>query len=179
MSEEGQREEQQHDSINLQIKEETAEAKKEEESAVQRLPNRTARAGALVLQAYQGRKGGISPSKVLASWTKKLVSFCIRASVMRPFHPVSLTRLRIATAQVHSIQADNTTLSSSKEALDLYEAIKTVSRSKPIALEQNLIDQVIGILQTHPVRHIRQKCIPRPGTSHDLHLDAYSFLPLC
>lgn len=123
MTEELQRQEQQHNNINLPITNETAEATNEEESAVQRLSNRTARAGALVLQAYQGRKGGISPSKVLASWTKKLV---------------------------HSIQAENTTLSSSKEALDLYEAVKTITRSKPIELERNLAEQVIDIFQTHP-----------------------------
>jgi len=77
MSEEGQREEQNHNSINFQVTNETAETTNEEESVVQRSSNRAARAGAFVLQAYQGRKGGISPSKVLASWTKKLVSFRI------------------------------------------------------------------------------------------------------
>ena len=84
MSEEALREEKQHDSIKLEVKNETAEAPNEEESVVQGLSNRTARAGALVLQAYQGRKGGISPSKVLAGWTRKLVSFCIRTSAVRP-----------------------------------------------------------------------------------------------
>lgn len=153
MTEELQRQEQQHNNINLPITNETAEATNEEESAVQRLSNRTARAGALVLQAYQGRKGGISPSKVLASWTKKLVSFCIRASVVRTVDQVLLTFIRIATPQVHSFQAENTTLSSSKEALDLYEAVKTITRSKPIELERNLAEQVIDIFQTHPVSH--------------------------
>ncbi len=153
MSEEGQRQEQQHNSINFHINNETAEATNEEESAVQSLPNRTARAGALVLQAFQGRKGGISPSKVLACWTKKLVSFRTRcpssARVFESFGSQSSSRNK----QVHSIEADKNTFSSSKEALDLYEAISTSSRLKPIELEPISIGQVIDILQTHPVSH--------------------------
>lgn len=123
MSEEGLRQEQQHNSINFQINNETAITTNEEESVVQSLSNRTARAGALVLQAYQGRKGGISPSKVLACWTKKLVQ---------------------------TIETGNRTLSTSKEALDLYEAVATTLRLKPVELELDSLDQLIDILKTHP-----------------------------
>lgn len=58
----------------------------------------------------------------------------------------------IATAQVQSIQEDNKALSTSKQALDLYEAFTIAKKSKALDLEQTLIDQVIDILKTHPVR---------------------------
>jgi hypothetical protein len=54
--------------------------------------------------------------------------------------------------QVNKIQADNNTLATSKEALDLYEDVSTAIRLKPSGLEQSLIDQVVDIFQTHPVR---------------------------
>jgi len=85
--------------------------------------------GAFVLQAYQGRKGGVSPSKVLASWTTKLV---------------------------RSIEKDNRSLSSSKEALDLFEAVSLAITLKPLGLDQNLIDQVVDILLHHPTYSKRQ-----------------------
>ena len=64
----------------------------------------------------------------------RLISLC-------PNHP-----------QVNSIQADNNTLASSKEALDLFEDVSTAVRLKPSGLEQSLVDKVVDIFQTHPVR---------------------------
>jgi hypothetical protein len=53
---------------------------------------------------------------------------------------------------VQAIEAGNRTLSSSKEALDLYEAVSTTLRLKPVELELDSLDQLIDILRTHPVR---------------------------
>jgi hypothetical protein len=85
---EGQRQQQQYNSIESSLQIQSSQTTNQEESAGHRLSKRTARAGALVLQAYQGQKGGISPNKVLLHWTKELVSFCIPTPVHRKLFSV-------------------------------------------------------------------------------------------
>lgn len=80
MSEDDKRQEQHQNSIHFNITNEAEGDTNRKESTAQRLSNRTARVGALVLQAYQGRKGGISPNKLLVSWITKLVRIFVEGS---------------------------------------------------------------------------------------------------
>ena len=73
MSEEDKRQEQHQNSNYHNITNEGEGDTSRKEPTAQRLSNRTARVGALVLQAYQGRKGGTSPNKLLFSCITKLV----------------------------------------------------------------------------------------------------------
>lgn len=83
MSEEEQKPEQPQNSIHLNITNDATGEANRKEAPVQRLSKKTARTGALVLQAYEGRKGGISPLKILISGIKRLV--CGNNSEGSPF----------------------------------------------------------------------------------------------
>jgi hypothetical protein len=160
MSEEDKRQEQHQNSNHHNITNEGEGDTNRKESTAQRLSNRTARVGALVLQAYQGRKGGISPNKLLFSCITKLVRTFAGGSLI--FLALVRTMSQLSSScpndpQVNSIQADNNTLGSSKEALDLFEDVSTAVRLKPSGLEQSLVDKVVDIFQTHPVRLIGNK----------------------
>ena len=57
--------------------------------------------------------------------------------------------------QVKSIKADNKTISTSRDALDLFEATKISTENGPInSWDEYLVTQVIDILETHPVREV-------------------------
>lgn len=75
---EGQRQQQQHHSIESNSQNQALETNlTAADPAGHRLPTRRARVGALLGQVYKRPKGGVSPYKVLFKWTKQLVSFCI------------------------------------------------------------------------------------------------------
>jgi hypothetical protein len=57
------------------------------------------------------------------------------------------------TPQVKSIEKDKKTTSSTKDALDLIEAIKFATSKGPVDWDEELVSQVVDILQTHPVSH--------------------------
>ena len=61
---------------------------------------------------------------------------------------------------MQAIEAGNRTLSTSKEAIDLYEAVSTTLRLKPVELELDSLDQLIDILTTHPVRSSSCAIVP-------------------
>jgi len=115
---------------------ETSGGRLSEDSAGDRLSIRRPRApGALrLLQVYEleqgqrakGKGGIIAPQKVLLEWIKKLVK---------------------------SINADNKPDENSKEALDLFEATKIATENGPVnySWDEDLVTQVIGILETHPI----------------------------
>jgi len=155
MSEEDKRQDQHQKSSNhLNIANEVEGGTNRKESTAQRLSNRTARVGALVLQAYQRPQGGISPNKLIVAWIQKLVSFLLGVRRSSPFvvcHGSPNFRASRSISKVNSILADKNTLASSKEALDLLEDVSTAIHLKPGGLEQSLVDQIVGILETHPV----------------------------
>mmetsp|Transcript_25591 Transcript_25591/g.60314 ORF Transcript_25591/g.60314 Transcript_25591/m.60314 type:complete len:2295 (+) Transcript_25591:66-6950(+) len=136
MSEIGQEQiqDQLHNIVSTLINE-TSDGRNSEDSAGDRLPLRRPRApGALrLLRVYEleqgqrakGKGGIIAPQKVLLEWIKKLVK---------------------------SIKAENKTKTNSKEALDLFEAVKIATENGPInySWDKDLVTQVIGILETHP-----------------------------
>lgn len=121
MSEEKRQQQSNSNESNLQ--QQASQTPKPEESAGHRLSTKRARAGALLAQVYGRPKGGISPYKVLFKWTKKLVK---------------------------SIEEDKASLSSKKDALDLLEAIKFVSKEGVQDWDEAFVNQIVGILKTHP-----------------------------
>jgi hypothetical protein len=58
------------------------------------------------------------------------------------------------TVKVNTIETDNKTLLSGKEALNLFEAAKVATERGPVNSfwDDDLVRKVIDILQTHPVR---------------------------
>jgi hypothetical protein len=52
---------------------------------------------------------------------------------------------------VKSLQSEKKSQSSSKEALDLLEAVKFVPKKGTVNWEEDLVDQIVNILSTHPV----------------------------
>eukprot|EP00934_Nitzschia_sp_Nitz4_P003719 Nitzschia sp. Nitz4//scaffold308_size21609//5174//12956//NITZ4_008602-RA/size21609-processed-gene-0.37-mRNA-1//-1//CDS//3329547152//3709//frame0 len=106
----------------------TSTSASEEESTGNRHTNWTPRVGALVLQAGRG-KTGISPSKVLENWTRKLVESIL---------------------QEETLPSSKHTTKTAKEALDLLEAARFAAESRPVHWDKELIEQVIEILSTHP-----------------------------
>jgi hypothetical protein len=158
---EGQRQQQRHHCIESNSENKTSQTTNPEHSTGHRLSNRRARAGALLVHVYEEPKGGISPYKVLFQWTKQLVSFRIPSLSIIGFseffaHPQSLSFSTLShhiTSQVKSIEKDKKTTSSTKDALDLIEAIKFATSKGPVDWDEELVSQVVDILQTHPVSH--------------------------
>lgn len=62
---------------------------------------------------------------------------------------------------MQAIHKDAKTLGTKKEALHLFEAATFATKSKPLNWDQDLIDQVVDILRSHPVRIIDLN----PGTT--------------
>lgn len=123
MSEKGKGQEQQQSSIHSQFSQKPLTAGIGEEKESNRSSFGTSPVEALVQQAYQGHRVDISPIPIIAVWTKKLVQ---------------------------SINKDQKTLATENQVLHLLEAAQFVVKTRPIGWEQELIDQVVDILQSHP-----------------------------
>jgi hypothetical protein len=64
-----------------------------------------------------------------------------------------LIPLSLPIVQVNTIEADQNTLLSGKEAINLFEAAKVATENGPVNSywDEDLINKVIHILQSHPV----------------------------
>mmetsp|Transcript_17689 Transcript_17689/g.43607 ORF Transcript_17689/g.43607 Transcript_17689/m.43607 type:complete len:2280 (-) Transcript_17689:186-7025(-) len=119
----GQRHIQQQYNSEIKQKTEASELNQSADSASERISEGRARAGALLVHVYKrGPQGGISPEKVLFEWTKELVK---------------------------AIQADKSHSLSSKAAFNLLESINFATSNGPVDWDEDLVNNVILILQTH------------------------------
>ena len=57
------------------------------------------------------------------------------------------------TYQVKSILADKSNLSTSKEAVELLEAVEFATNRGRLDWEKDFVNQIVDIFQTHPVSH--------------------------